>query len=164
MCKVCWSAVVILVLILAGIAYKCVVHGDIAESSDGRTAILLEKSERDWVLTEMRVFMESVQQITRGISDDDMELITKYARKSGRNAAQEVPGSLVGKLPLDFKKLGSDTHARFDALALDAETFGGRDHVLSQMSELLKNCVACHAAYRFEVTIHDSLWPGIRIK
>lgn len=156
-CKICWFFVVVLALILAGIGYKCILHGDVTGPSDGRTAILLEKKERDLVLAEMRVFMESVQQITRGISTDDMELVAKYARKSGSNAAKEVPASLIGKLPLSFKKLGSDTHARFDTLALDAETFGDRDHTLSQMSELLKNCVACHAAYRFEVSIYDSL-------
>jgi hypothetical protein len=86
-----------------------------------------------------------------------MKLVTEYARKSGRNAQLEVPGSLIGKLPLPFKKLGFDTHAKFDELALDAEHFGDRDHSLSQMNTLLKNCVACHAVYRFEVTAHSPM-------
>ena len=67
-----------------------------------------------------------------------------------------VPGSLVGKLPLAFKKLGFDTHARFDELALDAEQLGDRDHALAQLNAILMNCVACHAAYRFEVPAHAS--------
>jgi hypothetical protein len=150
MCKICWTAVIILALISTGITYKFVIQGNVAESTDGRTAILLEKNERDLVLSEMRVFLESVQQITSGISGDDMELVAEYARKSGRSAQTEVPGSLIGKLPLSFKKLGFDTHAQFDQLALDAEQLGDRDHTLSQLNTLLKNCVACHAAYRFE--------------
>ncbi len=157
MCKKCWAIVAVLVLISTGITYKFVIQGNVTESTDGRTAILLERNERDLVLAEMRVFLESVQQITSGISDDDMKLVTEYARKSGRNAQLEVPGSLIGKLPLPFKKLGFDTHAKFDEMALDAEHFGDRDHSLSQMNTLLKNCVACHAAYRFEVTTRSPM-------
>jgi hypothetical protein len=143
---------VVLGLILITITYKYVIQGDVMESADGRTAILLERNERDFVLSEMRVFLQSVQQITGGIYENDMELVAEYARKSGRNAQMEVPGSLIGKLPSSFKKMGFDTHAKFDELALDAEQLGDRDHALSQMSRLLENCVACHAVYRFEVT------------
>ena len=157
MCKICWASVVVLALISTGIAYKFIIQGKVAESTDGRTAILLEKNERDLVLSEMRVFLGSIQQITSGIADDDMKLVAEYARKSGRDAQMEVPGSLIGKLPLSFKKLGFDTHAKFDELALDAEQLGDRDHTLSQMNDLLKNCVACHAAYRFEVSTINPL-------
>ena len=156
MCRICWTSVVVLALIATGIAYKFIIQGKVTESADGRTAILLEKNERDLVLSEMRVFLGSIQQITSGISGDDMKLVAESARKSGRSAQMEVPGSLIGKLPLSFKKLGFDTHAKFDELALDAEQLGDRDHTLSQMETLLENCVACHAAYRFEVSTHDS--------
>lgn len=157
MCKVCWAIVVVLSLISAGITYKYVLRGNVTESADGRMTIRLEKQERDLVLSEMRVFLESVQQITSGISDDDMKLVVENARKSGSNAQMAVPGSLVGKLPLAFKKLGFDTHAKFDELALDAEQLGDRDHTLSQMNTILKNCVACHAAYQFDVTTHNPM-------
>ncbi|MGB5178483.1 MAG: hypothetical protein WBP44_07115 [Gammaproteobacteria bacterium] len=157
MCKICWTSVFVLSLIATGITYKFVIQGKVTESTDGRTAILLKKNERDLVLSEMRVFLESIQQITRGISDDNMELVAEYARKSGRDAQMAVPGSLVGKLPLSFKKLGFDTHSKFDELALDAEQLGDRDHTLSQLNTLLNNCVACHAAYRFEVSAQNPL-------
>lgn len=157
MCKSCWIVVAILVLSLAGVTYKFVIQGNVTKPDGNRTAILLEREERDLVLSEMRVFLESVQQITAGISDDDMKRIAGNARKSGSSAQQGMPGSLVGKLPLEFKKLGFDTHARFDALALDAEQLGDRDHALSQLNLILGNCVACHAAYQFEVGTHD---PG----
>lgn len=77
--------------------------------------------------------------------------MTKYARKSGKAAQSAVPGTLVGKLPMQFKQSGSDTHARFDQLALDAEEFGDGGHVLSQLATLLQNCVSCHAAYRIDI-------------
>ncbi len=151
MCKFCWAAVAVLILITAGVVFKFVIQGEVLESPDGRTAIQLNINERALVLSEMRLFLESVQNITGGISNDDMDRVTEYARKSGNNAAQEVPGSLIGKLPLQFKKLGFDTHAKFDELALDAEQLGDRDHSLSQLDALLNNCVACHAMYKFDV-------------
>ena len=155
MCKFCWTVVIILVLVTTGIAYKFVIQGKVTEGPEGRTVILLEQDERDLVLSEMRVFLESVQQITGGIAADDMQQVAESARRSGRNAQVAVPGSLIGKLPLAFKKLGSDTHRKFDELALDAEQLGDRDHALSQLGTLLDNCVTCHSAYRFGVAADD---------
>ena len=155
MCKVCWIVVAVLVLLSAAVTYKFVIQGQVTDSTDGRTAILLEGNERDLVLFEMRVFLESVQLITSGISENDMTRVASAARQSGSNAQMAVPGSLVGKLPLAFKKLGFDTHARFDELALDAEQLGDRDHALAQLNTILMNCVACHATHRFEVSAHD---------
>ncbi len=68
-------------------------------------------------------------------------------------AAQEaVPSSIAGKLPLQFKQLGADTHRQFDTLALDAEQLGDPQHTLQQMGKLMNNCIACHATYRLEAT------------
>ena len=80
-----------------------------------------------------------------------MTLVADAARKSGKTAQAEVPGSLVGKLPLPFKKLGGDTHMKFDQLAMDAEDLGDAEHALQQLSTLMNNCVSCHAAYRIDI-------------
>lgn len=151
MCKVCWSITVVLLIIIMGMGYKFVIQGNVAQTDDNRVAIQLTKSERDLVLSEMRVFLQSVQQITGGISKEDMELVASSARNSGSNAQTAVPGTLIGKLPIGFKKLGFDTHAKFDELALDAQQLGDSSHTLSQLNALLENCVSCHAAFRFEV-------------
>jgi len=155
MCKLCWTLLVVFVLIFSGIAYKFIVQGSVKDSSDGRLAIQLEASERDLVLSEMRAFLESTQGIIDGVSKDDMKMIAQYANKVGAGSQQGVPASLIRKLPLSFKTLGFDTHSKFDEIALDAEQFGDREHTLSQLSTLMQNCLACHAAYRFEV-ISDS--------
>jgi cytochrome c556 len=57
----------------------------------------------------------------------------------------------MGKLPMEFKQLGFDTHTKFDQLALDAEQMGDKDQVLEQVGKLMQNCVACHAAYRIDL-------------
>jgi hypothetical protein len=151
MCKICWGIVVVLIIALSGMAYKFIFQGSVEKSSDGRLAVQLEAGERDLVLSEMRAFLSSVQQITAGILNEDMKQVAKAARKVGRGTMQNVPGSLMGKLPLSFKKLGLDTHSKFDVLALDAEDLEDREHALSQLSTLMENCVACHASYRIAV-------------
>lgn len=149
--KTCWSIIVVLIVIILGGAYKFMVQGNVSKSKDGRMAIHLTAGERALVLEEMRAFLASVQKIAKGISGNDMKLVADYARKVGKAAQAEVPGALIGKLPLAFKKLGFDTHSQFDQLALDAESFGDGSHALKQLTELMQNCVACHAGYRLEV-------------
>jgi hypothetical protein len=150
MCKACWTLNVILILIVAGMAYKFIIAGTSAPGSDGRQALLLEPGERDLVQAEMRAFLESVQAITEGVGAQDMKRIEQAARRVGAEAQQAVPGSLIGRLPLGFKQLGLDTHKRFDTLALDAEQLGDPAHSLEQLSQLMQNCIACHSAYRID--------------
>ena len=151
MFKPCWSIVIILSLVTVGMAYKFIIQGEVIEEPDSRTTILLTQKERDLVLFEMRIFLQSVQQITSGISADDMDLVASSARKSGRNAQIAVPGTLIGKLPIAFKKLGFDTHAKFDELALDAEQLGDGEHTVTQLGTLLEYCVSCHSAFKFNI-------------
>ena len=150
MCKACWVIVLVLSIAVGGMAYKFIISGDVKLSSDGRQAIQLTDDERNIVLTEMRTFLSSVQAITQALSTEDMNQAVNAARIVGAAAQQAVPGTLLGKLPLEFKKLGFDTHQKFDQLALDAEQLGDREYTLKQLAELMQNCVACHATYRFE--------------
>jgi len=150
MCRFCWILVVVFGLSTGSMAYKFILSGDVEKSSDGRLAVQLTESERDLVLEEMRTFLESVQQITQGIADKDFVIAAEAARKVGRAAQQGMPGSLVGKLPLEFKKMGFDTHAKFTQLALDAEQLADSEHTMTQLSELLNNCTACHKIFKFE--------------
>ncbi|HFD33243.1 MAG TPA: hypothetical protein ENJ28_11130 [Gammaproteobacteria bacterium] len=151
MCRVCWAFVTVLVLLSGGLIYKFVLSGEVKFSADGREAIVLTEPERALVLAEMRTFLDSVQQITKGVANGNMKTVTDAANLVGRGAQQGMPGSLVGKLPLNFKKLGFDTHSKFSQLALDAEQLGDEQHALSQLSELMENCVACHEMFKIEV-------------
>jgi len=149
--KTCSVIIVILLLLVAGGIYKFIFQGSVSVDADKRITLQLNAGERDLVLAEMRTFLTSVQQITAGIAEDDMELVAESSRKSGKAARAGMPGTLVGKLPMQFKQLGSDTHAGFDQLALDAEDLGDSRHALSQLSTLMQNCTACHATYRIDI-------------
>ena len=148
MCKFCWGSLTALLLIAAFFGYKFIYQGDTEPMSDGRIAIQLNSSERDLVLAEMRAFVATLQSIAQGIARKDMAQAAGAARTAGMAAQGGVPISLAAKLPMEFKKLGLDTHQKFDQLALDAEQMEDGSHTLTQLSELMQNCVGCHATYR----------------
>jgi len=148
MCRLCWVLVAVLLVSTGTLVGKFIIVGETQPASDGRTAIVLEPAERDLILAEMRAFLASVQGVMMSANAEDMQTLVEAARKSGMPAADQVPVALVGKLPLAFKKLGFDTHKRFDQMALDAEQLGDREHALEQLGELMNNCIACHEQYR----------------
>lgn len=150
--KKCITIIILLLLVVAGGAYKFVLQGSVTPAADGRSSLQLNSAERDLVLAEMRAFLASVQQITAGVAADDMEQVARAARAVGKAAQGEVPGTLVAKLPLAFKRLGFNTHSRFDQLALDADDLGDANQTLTQLAELMQNCVDCHQAYRIDVS------------
>ncbi|RLJ15952.1 hypothetical protein DJ030_06080 [bacterium endosymbiont of Escarpia laminata] len=151
MCKTCWTITALMLIVILGMAYKFIVVGSVEQATDGRLSLQLEPAERDLVMAEMRAFLVTVQQITEGVVQDDMKKVADAARKVGRAAQEAVPVSLMGKLPLDFKKLGFDTHTKFDSLALDAEQFGDKEQTLGALTELMQNCISCHAGYRIDL-------------
>lgn len=146
--KFCWFLVVTLLAVSGTLITKFVIVGDTVQGTDGRIAIVVQPAERDLVLTEMRAFLASVQTVMTAALAEDMDTVAVAARKSGMPSRDQVPTSLVGKLPLSFKTMGFDTHRAFDQLALDAEQLGDPEHTLQQLGKLMNNCIACHEAYR----------------
>ena len=152
-CKLSWTISGILIIAIVAMGYKFMFVGSVVPSTDGRQALVLEPAERDLVLMEMRMFLDSVQRITQAVTKEDMQAAIKAAREVGAAAQEAVPGTLMGKLPMAFKKLGFDTHTKFDVLALDAEQLGDPKHTLEQLSTLMNNCVACHATYQIQSSV-----------
>ncbi|MBE0701749.1 MAG: hypothetical protein IH582_00975, partial [Afipia sp.] len=128
------AIILVLLLIIAGMVYKFIVAGSTEKTPDGRVAILLEPAERDLMLKEMRGFVEGLQEISEALSKDDMKGVAKAARAMGASRAHDVPLGMMGKLPLEFKKLAFSTHGGFDTIAMDAETIALPKHTLGQLS------------------------------
>ncbi|HMN75207.1 MAG TPA: hypothetical protein PKC97_04020 [Burkholderiaceae bacterium] len=146
------AIIAVLAVAIAAMAYKFIVAGSVEPSADGRTAIVLEAGERDFVLAEMRGFVSGLQQITAALARDDMKAVAAAARRLGMGAAHSAPVALVGKLPLAFKTLAFSVHRDFDAIALDADSLGDAKHSLGQLADTLGKCAACHSDYRFKLT------------
>ena len=142
------SVIVVLLLIIAAMAYKFIVAGSTEKTEDGRVAILLEPGERALILREMRAFVAGLQLMSDALSRDDMKGVAKVARGMGAARAHDVPLAMMGKLPLEFKTLAFSVHGGFDTIAIDAETIGMPKHTLGQLSDVLQKCVACHSSYQ----------------
>jgi len=147
-CKLSWALVVVLLIIVTLFGYKFTV-GNVQPSNDGRTTVLLSKDERNALLLEMRVWLESSQGILAAASRKDFAEVIRSAKASGMGAEAETPGSLFRKLPVEMKTLGFDTRKKFDDIAADAEKFKDSDHIVEKLSVAMGNCIACHATYRF---------------
>ena len=139
------------------LAYSFVLVGKVEPADDGRTAVLVSAGERDFVLAEMRQFLEAVQQISDGLARGDMKQVEAAAKAVGMSTTHGIPPSLRGKLPLEFKKLGFDTHKKFDRLALASASLPVPKELLAQLSEILLNCTGCHAGYKLKVSAPGSV-------
>ncbi len=132
-------------------AYKFIIAGSTEIADDGRTAILLEAGERDFVLGEMRLFLEAVQGVVAAVAENDMAKVAALSTAVGVASTGGETAALIGKLPLEFKTLGLATHAMFDDLATEATDMGDASVVTASLGVLMENCTSCHAGYRFDV-------------
>ena len=141
------TTIIVLLLVIAVMAYKFIVAGSTQETEDRRVAVILEPGERALMLREMRDFVGGLQAIADALSREDMKGAADAARQMGTTRSHDVPAGMMGKLPLEFKTLALGVHRGFDSIAMDAETIGMPKHTLGQLSEVLQKCVACHASY-----------------
>lgn len=118
---------------------------------DQREVIGLTAGERHFVLTEMRNFLDSVQGIVEAVAQGRPQNAADAARRSGMHVMRQAPQSMMGKMPMEFRKLGMDTHQRFAAIAEEATAMADEKKILKQLSDMLANCSACHQGYRIVV-------------
>ncbi len=137
------------VLLNAVLIYKFFYQGEKAVlSADGRTEIKMSRENREFVMTEMRGFLESVQKVNEGIAKNDPEIIAGVGQQSGTCKVDAVPQGLVKSLPFGFKQMGFETHGLFDEMAKIAKEKYDRQQTQEKLNQLLNNCVACHKTYK----------------
>ena len=153
MCRLCWGvSALLLVAVLTG-GYVFGIQGTVsaATGTDSRKAIVLSAPERDMILAEMRGWLETIQDITVGYAEKNMDDVFESAHKAGMAASSSVPPHLIAKLPGDFKLMGMGTHKAFDEIANEAKSMGDGQVISSKLGNLMTNCVTCHKIYRFKV-------------
>lgn len=154
-CKICRIVNLVLIVAIAGLAYFFVVKGNTEPHADGRTVVLLAADERNMVLGEMRGLLETVQAVVQASVAGDMSAVSKVASAAGMVAAEGESAALIGKLPLDFMRLGMGTHKAFDALSLTAAGTDDPMVVLSELGTIMDKCTGCHAGYRLGIEGED---------
>ncbi len=126
------------------------IRGNTEVGSDGRTAIVLQVAERDFVLAEMRGLLSATQGILDGANKGDMQHIARSAGAAGMAGAADVNPALMTKLPYEFKALGMDVHRDMDEIAKAAGEGKPTSEVLEMLSATLTKCVACHSVWQIK--------------
>lgn len=124
--------------------------GEPTASTDSRERLLLPPAGRDQVLAEMRILLESLDGIIKGVAADDLAAVQSAARASGTAMAADMDPEVQAFLPPPFLDLGMRTHRAFDELAADVAAGASKERVLQALAGITGNCVGCHAAYRLD--------------
>ncbi len=143
------------VAILAAAAAGCGRNAEertAAAPDDPRTAIVLNESERAFVLAEMRRMLESTQVVVSGVATDDLTAVETAARASGMAAAADVDPALRAKLPDGFRLIGRAAHGGFDEIASLAAGGASDQAIMEELGGLLQQCTGCHATFRIETS------------
>ena len=127
------------------------IRGNTRPGSDGRTAVVLQASERDRVLSEMRGLLSAIQGILEGANQGDMQRIIKVSKAAGMANAADVNPALMAKLPIEFKTLGMRVHRDMDEIAEAAGSGTPAPEILKMASNVLTKCVACHSVWQVKV-------------
>lgn len=140
------------VFLNVGLIYKFFYAGEtVSLAKDGRSEIKMTSENREYVMAEMRGFLESVQKINEGIAKNDPTIIEKVGQESGSCKVDGVPKGLIKSLPFGFKEMGFKTHELFDVMAKMAKENYDRQQTQEKLNQLLNNCVACHKTYKISV-------------
>ncbi|THF47956.1 hypothetical protein E6C50_16110 [Flavobacterium supellecticarium] len=135
-----------------GLIYVFFIRGsDVEKKTDNRIVIKMTNQNREYIMTEMRSFLENVQIIQKAIISNDLDEITLAATASGACKKQDIPVGLLRTLPLEFKKLGMNTHDLFDQIACSTKENYNKEEIQEKLIQILNNCVSCHKVYKIAV-------------
>ncbi len=149
--KLPWILAALFFLTSLFLLYFFLFKGKTVPAEDGRTAILMKAEHRNFVLQEMRGFLESVAQIHNGILKEDREQVISAARSSGGTVVEHAPAGLMARLPMEFKQMGFAVHGLFDAMADSLEAGASTELTRQQLNVQLNHCVACHKVFKIQV-------------
>lgn len=116
---------------------------------DKRISIAVKTEHKEFVMHEMRTFIESLSLISDRMTAGDTGKIIKAGRRSGIHV--DPPKELVQSLPKNFLQMGRPAHRLFEAIADSAANNFNPATTQRQINMLLVKCTACHSTYRFDV-------------
>jgi hypothetical protein len=147
--RVCqfWAAAILVVAIYATAA-PTLAQRPPQSQGDPREPVALSPVEAEKMLTGMRTYLETIQGIVAALAENDMSRIPALAMKSGAKMLEEVAPTTGLKTPIGFAMLSFDTHDKFDKLADKAAKGSSRSELLTDLRNIMGNCISCHASYR----------------
>ena len=137
-------------VITIGIIAFLFIQGQTKPLPDNRVEVQVSESERAFILSQMRQFVEATKGIVEGINHNKVDLIRNGSRIGGKSAESKEPASLKLKIPIQWKKLGKRLHNGFDGLTEAAEKGASKEELLNMLSDHLGTCVSCHNVFRLK--------------
>ena len=123
----------------------------VKNEKDTRITVKYAPDLRDFVLSEMRDYLEVIAEIQQGIAEDNPDKIYKAASRQGQASIEDTPARLLKLSPIPCKKMGFAGHHLFQAIADSAKTNYNPKTTIKQLSALTNNCISCHRTYKIDM-------------
>jgi len=117
---------------------------------DKRITVKYAPDLKALVLSEMRDYLEVINDINQGIAENNPEKIVKAANRQGKASIDDTPARLIKLSPIPCKQMGFKGHDLFQAIADSASVNYKPEVIQRQMAELTNNCIVCHRTYKIE--------------
>jgi len=118
--------------------------------TDTRTELKMPEPMKVMHNGMMRQHLDTLSEITAALAANELEKTAEIAKVNlGWSDAQEKMCAMFGDMAgdEDFLSFGKAMHTKADDLADDARA-GNRDKALTDLSQLIKKCNACHEKFR----------------
>ncbi len=124
-----------------------------AFAQDNRVKVEMPPMMRAHMLSNMRDHLLALEQITRALANREYDAAAEIAeQRLGMSSMDDHGAAHMGKvMPIEMGKIGTRMHqaaSRFAIVARDAEIEGGLNAAFSALSDVMQQCVACHAGYK----------------
>ncbi len=119
-------------------------------AQDAREPAVRTAAERDFILGQMRLFLQSTQIITAALARNDLQTVADEAAARGRKGTpvSDIPPSLKAKETPAWTAMMGGARAGFDDIAKAAHEGTPPIKLVGMLGETMRNCVACHQTYR----------------
>ena len=121
---------------------------------DGRTLVGLPEPMRTHTIANMRDHLLALQEIDEALSKGDFAAAARIAEERIGMSSLKSHGAahIASFLPAPMQEIGTRMHRAASRFAVEAQNAGASGDlrpVLRAKGEVIRECVACHAAYRY---------------
>lgn len=123
------------------------------QAEDNRQLVQMPDRMKNHMLSNMRDHLLALQEISGALAKHEYEKAADTAeQRLGMSSLKSHGASHMARvMPKQMAEIGTNMHkaaSRFAVSARDAEVDGSLDKALSALSDVMEQCVACHAGYR----------------
>ncbi len=119
-------------------------------AQDTRTPAMRTEAEREFILAQMRLFLQSTQAIAAALARNDLATVAGEASARGRKGTplSEIPAGMKAKETPAWTAMMGGARAGFDTIATAAHDGASATVLMGMLGDTMRNCVACHQTYR----------------